>query len=193
MIVLGVTGAMGAGKSTTTALLAAKGFPVFDCDAVVHELMQKNAFLIKKIGKSFPDCFSNGKINRKKLSDAVSDDVFAIEKLEKTVFPFLIRKRNAFLKKNAACPLVVIDAPTLFENGWDKICDKVLSVTAPPDVLRGRVMRRKGMTAEKYAFLKSRQINEDERLKRSDYVIPSFSGEKDVGERLEKILRELLT
>lgn len=191
MKILGLTGAMGSGKSTTSSIFKKMGIAVFDCDAVVHDLFENHSGVIKAVFSLCPFVIKNGKIDRKALSEALISGKLSFETLENTVYPFLIEEREKFLRQNKKESVVVIDAPTLFEAKWDKICDFILSVHAPESVLFERVMRRAFMTKEKYDLLRSRQINEEERLKKSDYVINSCFGESDVAEKLAVLLKEI--
>ena len=153
MFVLGLTGSIGMGKSTTAKLFAEEGVPVHDADAAVHRLYEGEAAPL--IEAAFPGTTTGGKVDRVKLGKRVLGDAAAIKRLEEIVHPLVAQARDAFLREaeKSGAKVAVLDIPLLFETGGDKRCDAVVVVSAPPQVQRQRVFERPGMTEEKFARL----------------------------------------
>ena len=148
MIRLGLTGSIGMGKTAVARMFADQGVPVFDADAVVHQLQGPEGALVDEIESAFPGTTDAGGVNRTALAERVLDNPDALRRLEALIHPVVARRREAFLAANRDSPLVVLDIPLLFEKGgWNQV-DKVVVVSAPPDVQRDRVLSRPGMTEE---------------------------------------------
>ena len=149
MIILGMTGSIGMGKSTTAEMFRTEGIPVHDSDAAVHNLYRGKAAPL--IDAEFPGTVTNGSVDRSRLGSIVIGNSAAMRKLESIVHPLVAEDRDIFLNeaREIGAPLVVLDVPLLYETGGDKLCDKVLVVTASADVQRQRVLARPGMTVEK--------------------------------------------
>jgi dephospho-CoA kinase len=171
MIVLGLTGSIGMGKSTVAKMFADEGVPVFDADAVVHRLQGPKGDLVSRIEEHFPGTTDNEGVNRTSLAERVLSDSAALQRLEALIHPAVAAERQAFLDKNKDAPLVLLDIPLLFEKGgWDAV-DKIVVVSAPADVQRARVLSRPGMTAEKLDRILALQMPDEEKRARADFVV----------------------
>jgi dephospho-CoA kinase len=171
MIILGLTGSIGMGKSTVAAMFADAGVPVFDADAEVHRLQGPGGVLVAAIEAAFPDTTGERGVNRTALGEAVLGNPEALKRLEALVHPAVAEARQAFLTQNAAAPLVVLDIPLLFEaGGWQSV-DKIAVVSAPIEAQRARVLARSGMTVSRFEAILARQIPDAEKRARADFVI----------------------
>lgn len=173
MIVLGLTGSIGMGKSTVAAMFAESGVPVFDADAEVHRLQGPDGAAVTAIEAEFPDTTSDLGVNRTLLREAVMADPTAFARLEAIIHPAVAEARQAFLESHRAAPLVVLDVPLLFEAGGWKHVDKIAVVSAPAEVQRERVLARPGMTVERFEAILARQLPDLEKRARADFVIPT--------------------
>ena len=194
MIVLGLTGSVGMGKSTAAAMLLRLGVPVHDADATVHRLMAPGGAAVAAVAKAFPDTRrKDGGIDRVALGRRVFADGKALERLELILHPLVRQSQQRFLAAARARrePLVVLDVPLLFEGGGAARCDKVLVVSAPPAVQRARVMARPGMTEARFRAILAKQMPDREKRRRADYVVPSGLGRALTFRTLRRILREL--
>ncbi|MGA9581163.1 MAG: dephospho-CoA kinase [Allosphingosinicella sp.] len=178
MILLGLTGSIAMGKSTVAKMFADEGVPVFDADSAVHRLQGPEGELVEAIEAHFPGTTGPGGVNRGALAERVLGEPEALRQLEALVHPAVAREREAFLAANAAAPLVVLDIPLLFEAGGSERVDKIAVVSAPAEVQRERVLARPGMTVEKFELILSRQLPDEEKRARADFVI-STAGSKD--------------
>ena len=176
MIVLGLTGSIGMGKSTTARFFAEMGVPVLDSDAVVHALYQGDA--VAPIDQAFPGTSVGGHIDRAELSGRVLGNPSALRQLEAIVHPLVRQAQNRFLAeaKRAGAPVAVLDIPLLFETSADYNLDAVVVVTAPVQVQRARVMDRPAMTAAKLEALLQRQVPDAEKRRRADFVVDTSRG-----------------
>jgi dephospho-CoA kinase len=190
MIVLGLTGSMGMGKSTTATLFAEAGIPVYDADAAVHRLYDGEA--VATIEAAFPGTTANGKVDRNKLSARVVHDSAAIRRLEEIVHPMLTASRQKFLHdaEQSGVPVAVIDVPLLFETGGEKRVDAVVVVTTSPELQRERILARPNMTEEKLAAILARQMPDAEKRKRAHFVVDTSHGLDPVRLRIRDILTE---
>jgi dephospho-CoA kinase len=171
MIVLGLTGSIGMGKSTVAAMFAEQGIPVFDADATVRALQGPGGALIPAIEAMFPGTTSDAGLDREKLGKAVFGDREALKRLESLVHPAVNEARQAFFAEHRDAALVVLDIPLLFETGGDSRVDKVVVVSAPPEIQRERVLRRPGMTAERFESILALQMPDAEKRAWADHVI----------------------
>lgn len=171
MIVLGLTGSIGMGKSTVAQMFRDEGVPVFDADACVHQLQGPGGRLVPAIESAFPGTTGPEGVNRAALGQAVLGDDAAMRRLEAIVHPAVQADRAAFLAAHAGASLVVVDVPLLFETGGDKAVDKVLVVSAKPDVQEARVLKRPGMTKAKFAAILARQMPDADKRTRADHVV----------------------
>jgi dephospho-CoA kinase len=171
MIVLGLTGSIGMGKSTSAQMFVDEGIPVYSADEAVHSLYTGAA--VPLIEAAFPGTTKNGKVDRTKLSTAVVGKPKALEKLEAIIHPLVRAEENRFRDdaQSRDAKLIVLDIPLLFETGADRRVDKILVVTAPEDVQRKRVLERPGMTPEKFDAILARQTPDAEKRARADFII----------------------
>lgn len=190
MIVLGLTGSIGMGKSTTATLFAEAGVPVYDADAAVHRLYESEA--APAIEAAFPGTTAQGKVDRNKLSARVVHDFAAMRKLEEIVHPMLGASRQKFLNdaEQSGAPVAVVDVPLLFETGGEKRVDAVVVVTTTAELQRERILTRSNMTEEKLAALLARQMPDAEKRKRAHFVVDTSHGLDPVRARIKDILAE---
>src|ERR1700726_4039167 len=190
MIILGLTGSIGMGKSTTAKLFEEAGVPVYDADAAVHKIYEGEA--APAIEAAFPGTTANGKVDRDKLSEKVVHDPAAIKRLEQIVHPMLGASRQKFLSEaeQSGAPVVVVDVPLLFETGGEKRVDAVVVVTTSPEVQRERILARDSMTGEKLDAILARQLPDAEKRKRADFVVDTSHGLDPVRARIRDILVE---
>ncbi len=189
MIVLGLTGSIGMGKSTVAQMFRDEGVPVFDADACVHRLQGPGGALVAAIESAFPGTTGPDGVNRAALGRAVLGDDSAMRRLEAIVHPAVQAERTAFLTAHADASLVVVDVPLLLETGGDKAVDKVLVVSAETAVQEARVLARPGMTKEKFAAILARQLPDVEKRARADHIIAT---DIPLAETREKV-RALIT
>jgi dephospho-CoA kinase len=171
MMRLALTGSIGMGKSTAARMFERAGLPVFDADAVVRDLQAKDAALIAAIGARFPDTVSNGRLDRDELAGRVLGRPEELAALEAIVHPAVHAARTRFILDHADAPALLFDIPLLFETGGDEAFDKVIVVSAPVEMQRERVLSRHGMTAQKLHALLARQMPDEEKRRRADFVI----------------------
>ncbi|GBF98057.1 hypothetical protein Rsub_10285 [Raphidocelis subcapitata] len=171
--VLGLTGSIGMGKSTVSAMLRARGVPVVDADAIVHALYAPGGAAVAPVGAAFPSAVAAGAVDRAALSAAVVGRPEAMAALEGIVHPLVEAERVAAMREAAerGAALVVLDIPLLFETGGEGACDGVAVVSAPAGVQRARVLARPGMTPEKFEAILGRQVPDAEKRARADFVI----------------------
>jgi dephospho-CoA kinase len=191
VIVLGLTGSIGMGKSTTARLFADAGVPVHDSDEAVHRLYAGAAAPL--VEQAFPGTVVNGVVDRARLAKHVVGDQQAIARLEKLVHPLVRADADAFLARHrtAKVPLVVLDIPLLFETGGTGRVDKIAVVTAPAEMQRQRVLSRSGMTPEKFDAILARQTPDSEKRRRADFVIDTGRGLEAARVEVRSIIREL--
>ena len=176
MIKIALTGSIGMGKSTVAAMFERFGVPAFDADAEVRSLQGPGGALVERIGARFPGTVQSGTLNRAKLAGVVLEDPQQLAALEDIVHPAVYDARLAFIDKNRDAPALLFDIPLLFETGGDKEFDKIVVVSAPPEIQRARVLGRPGMTEEKLESILERQMPDEEKRRRADFVIDT-SGE----------------
>ena len=171
MLVLGLTGSIGMGKSTTARFFAEEGVPVLDADAVVHALYDGEA--VAAIEAAFPGTSKDGRIDREELSRRVVGDPAVLKRLESIVHPLVRAAQARFLAdaERSGAPVAVLDVPLLFETGGDQRVDAVVVVSAPADVQRARTLDRAGMTAEKFDALMQKQMPDAEKRRRADFIV----------------------
>src|SRR3989441_1210841 len=191
MIVLGLTGSIGMGKSTTAALFAEAGVPVYDADATVHMLYEGEA--VAAIEAAFPGTTANGKVDRNKLSARVVHDPAAIKRLEQIVHPMLGASRQKFLHdaEQSGAPVAVVDVPLLFETGGEKRVDAVVVATTTPEIQRQRILSRDNMTGEKLDAILARQLPDAEKRNRVDFVVDTSGGPDSLRARIRYILHQV--
>ena len=176
MIVLGLTGSIGMGKSTAAKFFAEAGVPVHDADAAVHRLYEGAA--VRPISQAFPGAVSDGKVDRDKLAQRVLGNPAALKQLEAIVHPLVRADSERFLAdaERSGVPVVVLDIPLLFETKGEDRVDAIVVVSAPADVQRTRLLARPGMTAEKFQAILAKQMPDAEKRTRADFVVDSSQG-----------------
>jgi dephospho-CoA kinase len=193
MFILGLTGSLGMGKSTTAKFFAEEGVPVHDADAVVHQLYAGEATPL--IEAAFPGTTGGGKVDREKLAKRVLGDADAIRKLEQIVHPLVTKARERFLgeAQRKGAKVAVLDIPLLFETGGDQRCDAVVVVSAPADVQRARAFERPGMNEEKFAAILTKQVPDAEKRARADFVVDTSKGFDAARSQVRDILIRVAT
>jgi len=191
MIVLGLTGSIGMGKSTTAAMFAGLGVPVHDADATVHDLYRTDA--VAPVAALFPEALADGVIDRKTLSAALARTPERFGELEAVIHPLVRAREKAFLdaQRRSGSPLVLLDIPLLFETGGAARVDKVVVVTCDPEIQRARVLARPGMTEEKFQLILSRQMPDAEKRRRADFLIDTGKGLEAARKQVEEIVEKL--
>jgi dephospho-CoA kinase len=189
MIILGLTGSIGMGKSTTAKLFAEAGVPVYDADANVHSLYEGEA--VAAIEAAFPGTAVDGKVDRNKLSARVVHDPVAIKRLEQIVHPMLGASRQKFFAdaERSGAAIAVLDVPLLFETGGEKRVDAVVVVTTTPEIQRQRILSRDNMTSEKLDAILARQLPDAEKRRRADFVVDTSHGLDPVRAQIRDILQ----
>jgi dephospho-CoA kinase len=192
MLILGLTGSIGMGKSTTAKLFAEAGVPVYDADATVHEVYAGEA--APAIETAFPGTTIDGKVDRAKLSAKVLHDPAAIRQLEQIVHPMLRRYHQKFLEdaERSGAPVAVMDVPLLFETGGEKRVDAVAVVTTSPENQRERILARGTMTPEAFDSILARQLPDAEKRKRADFIVDTSHGLEPVRAQIRDILAEVV-
>ena len=193
MLVLGLTGSVAMGKSTTARFFAEEGVPVHDADTVVHRLYEGDA--VPVIEAAFPGTTADGKVDRVKLGSRVMGDLAALRQLEAIVHPMVQDAEQRFLAEAEAqgAPVAVLDIPLLFETGGDRRVDAVVVATAPAEVQRARVLERPGMTEQRLEAMLARQMPDSEKRLRADFVVDTSRGFDDARAQVQAILQRLAT
>jgi dephospho-CoA kinase len=173
MVILGLTGSIGMGKTTAAAMLRRCGIPVHDADATVHRLLGPRGAAVAAVEASFPGIVRNGAVDRPALARRVFGDPVQLKRLESILHPLVRRAERRFLARATAAqaPIVVLDIPLLFETGADRRCDATVVVSAPRFLQRARVLRRPGMTPDRLAAIEARQMPDAEKRRRADFVV----------------------
>lgn len=191
MITIGLTGSIGMGKSTTSKLFEDEGVAVCDSDAVVHQLYLDEA--VQPIEKAFPGVVENGEVNRKILGDLLRENPANFKVLEEIVHPLVRKRQAAFLQssREAGFDFALLDIPLLFETGAENRVDAIVVVTCAPEIQKQRVMDRPGMTEEKLQMILARQMPDQEKRRRADYIIDTSNGIADARVQVKAILDKL--
>lgn len=191
MIVLGLTGSIGMGKSTTAGLFRRADIPVYDADAEVAALYAKGGGAVPLVQQAFPGVVSDAAVDRTRLSAALAAEPAGLERLEAIVHPLVRARRTAFLEqaRAEAATIVVLDMPLLFEVGAQDQVHAVVVVSAPADVQRRRALARPGMSPEKLALILARQIPDADKRARADFVIDTSKGLDDARAQVNRVLQ----
>ena len=191
MIVIGLTGSIGMGKTTTAAMFADEGIPVHDSDATVHALYSGRAAPL--IEAAFPGTTANGVVDRTRLAAAVLGNGDALKRLEAIVHPLVREEEARFRSENVAAgaDMILLDIPLLFEAGRDKAVDAIVVVSADAVIQRERVLSRPGMSEEKFAAILARQLPDAEKRERADYVVDTGKGMDDAREQVRAIIADM--
>ncbi|TRD22789.1 dephospho-CoA kinase [Palleronia caenipelagi] len=187
--VIGLTGSVGMGKSTTAGMFRECGVPVWDADQAVHALYRPECAGSRAISALYPEAVGPDGVDRAALSAWIDQDAGALSRIEEVIHPLVAANRQAFLD-DATEPIVLLDIPLLFETGADRLADLTVVVSAPSEVQRARVLERPGMTEEKLDYILSRQMPDAEKRKRADRVIPTVNLDKTRAE-VERLVSEL--
>lgn len=193
MIVIGVTGSIGMGKSTASAMLRDMGIPVHDSDACVHRLLAANGAGVVAVGTAFPEAYekNTNAIDRKKLRALLGNDHDKWDELEKLLHPPVVASQQDFIneQRSKGVKTVALDIPLLFETGGEKRCDYTVVVSAPDFIQRQRVLQK--MSEEDFVFRLSRQIPDAQKRARADFVVPSGLGMAEMRAALEDVVRQI--
>jgi dephospho-CoA kinase len=191
MFILGLTGSLGMGKSTTAKFFAEEGVPVHDADAAVHRLYEGEA--VQTIETAFPGTTSNGKVDREKLGQRVLGNETAIRKLEAIVHPMVRAAEERFLAESErkGAKVAVLDIPLLFETGAETRCDAVVVVSAPVELQRTRAFERPGMSEQKFQAILANQMSDAEKRARADFIVDSGHGFEHARAQVREILRRV--
>jgi len=193
MLIIGLTGSIGMGKTETAKMFARHGIPVCDSDATVHMLYEMGGFAVEPIRELFPAAVVDGRVDRDLLGRAVLGKPEAMKRLEAVVHPLVGLAQRTFLENAAAsgAKMAVIDVPLLFETGGEKRVDVVVVVSAPPELQRQRVLARPGMTAEKFELILAKQVSDAEKCRRADFVVDSSKGLEHAERQVVAIIEAL--
>ncbi|MBW3099134.1 dephospho-CoA kinase [Pseudohoeflea coraliihabitans] len=191
MIILGMTGSIGTGKSTTAKMFAARGIPVNDADQVVHDLYEGEAAPL--VEAAFPGSTHNGVVDRARLGRILVDNPEGFKRLEAIVHPLVRQKEKAFLTRHRdlGTAAVLLDIPLLFETGASDRVDHIVVVSCDPETQRQRVLQRPGMSEEKFAAILARQVPDAEKRKRADFIIETDEGLEAAEAQVDAVLAAL--
>lgn len=170
---LGLTGGIGMGKTTTAAMFARRGVPVWDADAAVHRLYAKGGAAVEPVAALFPLALAPEGIDRAVLKGLLAEAPGRLAQLEAVVHPLVAADRAAFLADRAGAPVVLLDIPLLFETGAEAYMDGIAVVSAPPEIQRARVLARPGMDEGTLSLILSRQMSDADRRARATWIIPT--------------------
>lgn len=191
-LLVGLTGSVGMGKTETARMFARLGVPVFDADAAVHRLYERDGAAVAEISKAFPDCVTDGRVDRTRLAGAVRESG-ALAQLEAIVHPFVAREQQAFVAKakEDGEDIILLDVPLLYETGAERGLDVVVVVSAPAEVQRARVLARAGMTADLLDHILARQMPDVDKRARAHFVVESDKGLDHAFAQVESIVAAL--
>lgn len=191
MVIVGLTGSIGMGKTTTARFFAEEGIPVNDADAVVHDLYRTDA--VEPVEREFPGSVKNGVVDRQELSRQLASRTDGFERLEAIVHPLVRERERQFLdhQKKAGADIVLLDIPLLFESDRENAVDAIVVVTCDPDIQRERVLARSNMTEEKFRLILSRQMPDQEKRQKADFLIYTGHGLDVAQTRVQAIIKSL--
>ena len=174
-VLLGLTGSIGMGKSTTAAMFLKRGIPVWDADSAVHKLYAKNGAAVRFFKQEMPSSVLNGEVNRTILKELIKKNIDNLKKIEKIVHPLVAIDRLAFIEsaKKDCIPLIVLDIPLLFETGFYKLVDYIAVVTVDYTTQKQRVLDRESMTEEMFTQILDKQVSNEEKKRKADFIIPT--------------------
>lgn len=191
MIILGLTGSIGMGKTTVASQLTQCGIPVCSADTIVHKLLAKGGAAVAPVAEIFPETLEDGAINRTRLGEIVFTDKAQMTRLEHIIHPLVVSEENNFLEqqRKLSARMVVLDIPLLFETEAEKRCNAVIVVTAPAWIQKRRVLQRKGMTKEKFARILAQQMPDEQKRRRADFIIHTGMGKAYSLYQVKRLLR----
>lgn len=194
MIILGLTGSIGMGKSTTSRMFADEGALVWDADAAVHRLYARGGAAVEPLGQAFPGVVVDGAVDRTRLAESLGRDETAFKRLEAIVHPLVAQDRAQDLAAARAkgVRLAVLDIPLLFETGGDAFVDAVVVVTADPEIQAARVLARPGMTRDRFEAILARQMPDTEKRRRADFLVDTGRGLDAAREQVAQIVGTVL-
>lgn len=195
MIILGLTGSIGMGKSTTGRMFADEGALLWDADAAVHRLYARGGAAVAPLGETFPSVVVDGAVDRTRLAEILGRDETAFKRLEAIVHPLVAQDRAEDLAAARAkgVRLAVLDIPLLFETGGDQFVDAVVVVTADPEVQAARVLARPGMTRERFEAILARQTPDAEKRRRADFLVDTGRGLGAAREQVAQVVRTVMS
>ncbi|MEE9139878.1 MAG: dephospho-CoA kinase [Alphaproteobacteria bacterium] len=190
MIVLGLTGSIGMGKTHAARVLRRMGLPVFEADGAVHRLIGPGGRAVAAVDAAFPGVVRGGAVDHAALGERVFGDQRELARLEAILHPLVRAAQRRFLRQAAlrGADMVVLDIPLLFETGADRLCDATILVTAPPFVQEARVLGRPGMTRARLAAIRARQMAESDKRRRADFIVPTGLSKGETLNRLRRIV-----
>ncbi len=190
MILIGLTGSIGMGKSTTAAMFRDAGVPVYDADAAVHDLYDLGGAAVGPVGEAFTGVVKDGRIDREALRQAVLGDPEALKRLNAIVHPLVGRDRIGFFEKAeaAGADMVVLDIPLLFETGGHANVDAIVVASAPPELQRERVLARPGMTPERLDAILAQQMADADKRARAHFVVDTSRGLEPARRQVAEII-----
>lgn len=192
MIVAGLTGSIAMGKSETAKMFAARGIPVFDSDATVHELYAAGGAAVEPLSRLVPEAILGGAVDRRKLAARVQADPSLLKSIEAIVHPLVKAQQATFLAEAAKrSDLAVLDIPLLFETGREKDVDVIIVVSTTAEKQRDRALARPGMTVEKLDFIMTRQLPDVEKRARADYVIDTSESLEATAREVDRVIAEI--
>lgn len=195
MILVGLTGSIGMGKSTTSAMFEAEGAVVWNADEAVHRLYAVGGAAVEPVGEAFPGVVVDGAVDRARLAQALGRDDTAFKRLERIVHPLVAQGRGADLEaaRDRGVKLAVLDIPLLFEGGGDAAMDVVVVVSAGAEIQRQRVLARPGMTEDRFAAILERQTPDAEKRRRADFVVDTGRGLEAARTQVRQIVETILS
>lgn len=193
-LVIGLTGSIGAGKSTARRMFVRRGAESFCADEAVHHLMRPQGKAFKQITKLFPDCLWRNKISRKRLGRIVFENPKHLKRLENILHPLVWAEMKKSIQKahKQKSRAIILDVPLLFETGEDRICDATICVSVSTPIQKQRVLRRKDMTPEKLKAILRQQLSDKDKRKRADYVIVTNKGFANTYRQVNFIWEEIM-
>ncbi len=193
MIIVGLTGSIGMGKTATTEMFAEEGCAVFDADELVHKLYAPGGAMVPIIAAVFPNAISNGAVDRAVLSDHLQNDPAQLRVLESFVHPMVAeaREKAVGLAMAQGKDIMVMDIPLLFEKDLENQVDKTVVVSAPQWIQKQRVLARPGMDREKFEFIRSRQMSDEQKRARADYIIYTDKGFANARAQVKEVINDL--
>uniref|UniRef100_UPI003B520AC5 dephospho-CoA kinase n=1 Tax=Roseovarius indicus TaxID=540747 RepID=UPI003B520AC5 len=189
IFLLGLTGSIGMGKSTTARLFAEEGCAVWDADAAVHRLYSKGGAAVEPFASAFPEAIEDGAVSRPRLKDVIGKDPGALARIEAIVHPLVGQDRENFLR-TADTDIAVLDIPLLFETGGETSMDATVCVTTPPDVQRARVLERGTMTEAQFEAILAKQMPDEEKRRRCDFIIVTDTVEH-AREQVQDVVKQI--